>query len=85
MPVAAERVGWRWQLAAHVAAKRTDGPAFAGRRLADFGDQPVLIFGSAEARAQMRPLMQEARRFILAVKDAARGGARAPVEDGAAQ
>lgn len=67
VPLAAERVGWRWRLQADPERMRAQGPLFHGQVLADHGAGARLIFGSPEAREKMRPLMDEARRFILAV------------------
>lgn len=82
VPLAARRVGRRWQLAARPEEPRVDGRGFAGRVRGDYGGKPVLVFGSAEARERMQPLMEEARRFILAVRSEA-GRPRPAAKSGA--
>lgn len=79
VPLAAERVGWRWRLEARPERMRPQGPLFHGRVLADYGREPRLIFGSPEAREKMRPLMNEARRFILAVNSELSARSRRPI------
>ncbi len=83
VPLEAARAGWRWRL--QTRPEQARGAArFDGQILAQFGDTPVLIFNSAQARATMRLLMAEAQKFVLAVNDelarqgpaAAAGGGR---------
>lgn len=84
VPLSAERVGWRWRLQAQPERMRPQGPLFHGRVLADHGNEARLIFGSPEAREAMRPLMNEARRFILAVNAELSARSRRPQHSPAA-
>lgn len=67
VPLISERVGFRWRLVPKLAEARRAGAPFGGQILARWADEPYLIFGSSEAREQMRGLMADGRRYVLAV------------------
>ncbi|HYC69650.1 MAG TPA: hypothetical protein VEB66_00485 [Opitutaceae bacterium] len=65
--LASERVGWSWRLQPRLEQVAADRLLFAGRVLSQYADEPFLVFGSSAAREQMRGLIAEGRRYVLAV------------------
>jgi hypothetical protein len=72
VPLEARRHGLRWELTPHPEQRRVLSPLFAGETM-DRQTQPNLVFGSPASREEIRRLMAEARRFVLAVNAAAAG------------
>lgn len=81
VPLEAESAGWHWRLRPRPELAAGPAEPMNGQVLGQFGDTPVLVFSSSQARAAMRPLMAEGRKFVLAVNNelARQGAARARV------
>jgi len=69
VPLEAVRGGWSWRLTAEPQRMRVAGRIFQGEELAR-QPQPHLVFGAPGVREEMRRLLQEGRRYILAVNAA---------------
>ena len=69
VPLESRRHGWRWTLTPHPEQRRLVAKNFDGETL-DRWPEPRVLFGAPGGREEMRRLMAEAQRYVLATRDA---------------